>query len=77
MKRRKHNEPFYTGMAKGMVGFGVTTGIGSAVIGGIGGSTAPAMQSALGGMASYAPAITSIGMGTGLMNMVKTKRRRK
>ena len=77
MKRRKYTEPFYTGMAKGMVGFGVTTGVGSAVIGGIGGSTAPTMQSAMGNLAGYAPAITSIGMGTGLMNMVKTKRRRK
>ena len=66
-----------TKLAKGLVGFGMMSGVGSAVIGGIGGSTAPAMQSAMGNLASYTPAIISIGMGNMLIGAMKPKRRRR
>ena len=62
-------------LARGMVGFGITTGVGSAVVGKIGGSTAAPMQSALGDMASYTPLMTSIGMGNILMGSIKPKKR--
>ena len=65
-----------TKMAKGLVGFGMMSGVGSAVIGGIGGSSAPAMQSAMGNLASYTPTITSMGMGNILMSGMKRKKRR-
>ena len=66
--------------ARGLVGFGMTTGMGTAVIGKLGaGATGTYLQGQLGssGISGYAPVMTSATMGMGMMNAIKQKKKRR
>ena len=75
-KRRKITTP--TKMARGLTGFGITTGIGSRVIGQVGGASSGYMQTQIGagGLAGYTPVITSLGMGQYLIGQVRRVKKR-
>ena len=68
---KKYKQPYYTKIARDVTGFGLTLGVGSTVVGAVGGSTGAYMQSQIGGLATYTPAIISLGMGTGMLRQIK------
>jgi len=75
MRRKK---PYYQRMALDVSKFGLTLGVGSVVIGGVGGATAGFMQGQVSALGKYTPAVVSLGIGKGMLRQLrKVKRVRK